>query len=226
MKKMLAKPTFKSYVIINENLCAVNLLKTNITLNRPIYVGFTVLDNSKILMYDFHYNYMKKVYDDKVKLLFTDTDSLCYIIETDDIYCDMDNYNHLFDTSNYTKNHFLYSLKNKRVLGKFKDEVKGKIIEEFVGLRPKMYSLNVMGGESKKTSKGVKKKVVAGIPHQSYRDCLLNRSIMYSKMNQIRSYNHILYSTEQKKISLSPFDDKRYVLKNGMDTLAHGHYEI
>ena len=158
--------------------------------------------------------------------MFTDTDNLCYIIVTEDIYYDMNNYNHLFDTSNYTKNHFLYSLKNKRVLGKFKDEVKGKIIEEFVGLRPKMYSLNVMGGESKKTSKGVKKKVVAGIPHQSYRNGLLNRSIMYSKMNQIRSYNHALYSIEQKKISLSPFDDKRYVLKNGMGTLAHGHYEI
>ena len=111
-------------------------------------------------------------------------------------------------------------------MGKFKDEVKGKIIEEFVGLRPKMYSLNVMGEESKKTSKGIKKNVVAGISHQSYKNCLLNRSIMYSKMNQIRSYNHTLYSTEQRKISLSPFDDKRYVLENGMDTLAHGHYKI
>ena len=111
-------------------------------------------------------------------------------------------------------------------MGKFKDEVHGHIIEEFVGLRSKMYSLNVMGGEPKKTSKGIKKKVVAGIPHQSYRDCLLNKRIMYSKMNQIRSYNHTLYSTEQRKISLSPFDDKRYVLMNGMDTLAHGHYKI
>ena len=169
---------------------------------------------------------MKELYDDKVKLLFTDTDSLCYIIETDDIYYDMDNHNHLFDTSNYRKDHFLYSLKNRRVLGKFKDEVHGEIIDEFVGLRSKMYSLNVLSGESKKTSKGIKKKVVAGIPHQIYRDCLMNRSILYSKMNQIRSYNHVLYSIEQKKISLSPFDDKRYVLKNGMDTLAHGHYEI
>ena len=226
MKKLLAKPTFKSFSIINENLCAVNTLKINLTLNRPIYVGFTVLDNSKILMYDFHYNHMKKVYDDKVKLLFTDTDSLCYIIETDDIYHDMNDYSHLFDTSNYKEDHFLYSLKNKRVLGKFKDEVHGQIIEEFVGLRSKMYSLNVMGGESKKTSKGIKKKVVAGIPHQFYRNCLLNRSIMYSKMNQIRSYNHTLYSTEQRKISLSPFDDKRYVLMNGTDTLAYGHYKI
>ena len=130
---MLAKPTFKSFVIINEKLCAVNTLKINLTLNRPIYVGFTVLDNSKILMYDFHYNHMKKVYDDKVKLLFTDTDSLCYIIETDDIYRDMDDYNHLFDTSNYNEDHFLYSLKNKRVLGKFKDEAKGKIIDEMLG---------------------------------------------------------------------------------------------
>ena len=111
-------------------------------------------------------------------------------------------------------------------MGKFKDEVNGEIIEEFLGLRSKMYSFNVMGGKSKKTSKGIKKKVVAGIKHSSYKKCLLDRTIMYSKMNQIRSNNHNVYSIEQKKISLSPFDDKRYVLMNGIDTLAHGHYKI
>ena len=138
----------------------------------------------------------------------------------------MNNYNHLFDTSNYRKDHFLYNLKNRKVLGKMKDECSGEIIEEFVGLRPKMYSFNVMGGKSKKTSKGVKRKVVAGIQHQSYKDCLMNRTIMYSRMNQIRSYNHDVYSIEMRKISESPFDDKRYVLENGVDTIAHGHYEI
>ena len=226
MKKKLAKPQFKSFLIINENLTAVHSLKTCLTLNRPIYVGFSILDISKILMYDFHYNHIKKLYDDKAKLLFTDTDSLCYINETEDIYYDMNNYNHLFDTSNYRKDHFLYNLKNRKVLGKMKDECSGEIIEEFVGLRPKMYSFNVMGGKSKKTSKGVKRKVVAGIQHRSYKDCLMNRTIMYSRMNQIRSYNHDVYSIEMRKISLSPFDDKRYVLENGVDTIAHGHYEI
>ena len=226
MKKKLAQPTFKSFIIINENLCAVHSLKKSLTLNRPIYVGFTVLDNSKILMYDYHYNHIKIVYGGKAKLLFTDTDSLCYIIETEDIFTDMKNYIHLYDTSNYKKDHFLYNLQNRKKLGKFKDEVKGEIIEEFVGLRPKMYSFKIMGGKQKKTSKGVKKKVVASIQHQSYKDCLLNSTIMYSTMNQIRSYNHSVYSIEMRKISLSPFDDKRYVLENGIDTIAHGHYQI
>ena len=81
-------------------------------------------------MYDFHYNYIQKVYDDKAKLLFTDTDSLCYIIETDDIYCDMNNYSHLFDTSNYRKDNFLYSLKNKKFWGSLRMKFMEKLLKK------------------------------------------------------------------------------------------------
>ena len=136
----------------------------------------------------------------------------------------MKKYIHLYDTSNYKEDNFLYSLENKMVLGKMKDECAGEIIDEFVGLRSKMYSLSFSGKE-KKTAKGVKRRVVEfNLRHQSYKDCLLNRTIMYSDMNMIRSFDHQLYSVAVNKISLSPYDDKRYVTDNGCDTLAHGHY--
>ena len=86
LKKLCAKPTFKTFKIFNENLTAVHMAKIKLVLNKPIYVGFVVLDNSKILMYDYHYNHIKKIYGNRAKLLFTDTDSLCYEFQTDDLY--------------------------------------------------------------------------------------------------------------------------------------------
>ena len=224
MKKLCAKPSFQTFKIFNENLTAVHMAKTKLVLKKPIYIGFVVLDVSKILMYRFHYNYMKIRYEDRAKLLFTDTDSLCYEIQTDDIYQDMMHDKQHFDTSNYKKDSFLYSEENKKVLGKMKDECAGAIVEEFIGLRSKMYSLSYEGKE-KKTAKGVKRRVIEfNIRHQDYKDSLLNNQIQHSDMNQIRSYNHKVYSEAWKKISLSPYDDKRYIMENGCDTLAHGHY--
>ena len=105
-----------------------------------------------------------------------------------------------------------------------KDECPEAIIDEFIGLRPKMYSLSY--GEKEKTAKGVKRRVVElKLWHQCYKESLMNNQIQHCTMNQTRSYNHDLFSVELTKISLSPFDDKRYVLENGCDTLAHGHYK-
>ena len=106
------------------------MIKTNLVLKRPIYVGMCVLDLSKTVMYDFHYNYIKARYGAKAKLLLTDTDSLCYQIETQDIYLDMQNGIHLFDKSNYPQDHFLFSNINKKVLGKLKDELAGMPLEK------------------------------------------------------------------------------------------------
>jgi hypothetical protein len=106
-----------------------HMLKQRLYLNRPIYVGFTILDVSKTLMYDIHYNYIKKTYGQCAKLLFTDTDSLCYNISTENIYEDMMRDIHLFDTSEYDPEHPLYSTENKKVLGKMKDETHGIAIQ-------------------------------------------------------------------------------------------------
>lgn len=122
LRKVCAKPNFQFFKIFNEDLVAVNLRKSNIVLNEPIYAGFCILDLAKLLMFQFHYDFVKSTYGDKASLLFTDTDSLCYEIQIDDIYQDMFKHLSLFDTSNFNKDHFLYSKTNCKVLGKMKDE--------------------------------------------------------------------------------------------------------
>ena len=154
--------TEQEIAALDIDLAAVNLKKTKLYLNRPIYVGLSILDLSKVLMYQFHYEHMKPKYGYNAKLLFTDTDSLCYEIKTDDIYQDMLQDINLFDTSEYGQSHPLYNLANKKVLGKMKDETHGIPIQEFVGLRPKMYSILYTENDKlveKKTAKGIKKSV-------------------------------------------------------------------
>ncbi|KAL9951227.1 hypothetical protein ACROYT_G043851 [Oculina patagonica] len=230
LKKLTASPSFDYFRIFSNELAAVNMKKPTLYLNRPIYVGFAILDLSKTLMYDFHYNYIKKKYDLKATLLFTDTDSLCYSIQTKDIYRDIQEDSELFDTSEYSRGHFLFSTENKKVLGKMKDGTHGIPIEEFVGLRPKMYSLlyteNCKTIE-KKVAKGIAKNVTKKeIRHQHYKDCLFNRKQQMASMHQIRSFQHNVYSIKLNKIGLSPFDDKRHITSNGRDSLAYGHYTL
>ncbi|CAG2208295.1 unnamed protein product [Mytilus edulis] len=229
-RKLISKPTFHAFKIFNENLVAVHMLKQRLYLNRPIYVGFAILDLSKTLMYDFHYNYMKNKYGPKAKLLFTDTDSLCYTVSTNDIYQDMMEDNHLFDTSEYDPNHPLHSTLNKKVLGKMKDETHGIPIQEFVGLKSKMYSLIYEENKQlceKKTAKGIKKSVIKhDTRHEHYKQCLFNKEIHMSTMTQIRSYDHKLYNISINKLGLSPYDDKRYLLDDGIQSLAYGHWRI
>ena len=155
--KMAAKPTYVSSKIFNENLVAVHKIKETLTLNRPACVGMCILDLSKTLMYDFHYNYIKQKYGSKAKLLFTDTDSLTYEIETNDVYEDFWNDKDKFDNSDYSQDSQYFNRTNKKVLGKFKDEAAGIPITEFVGLRSKMYSYMKDNDKGGKTAKGIKK---------------------------------------------------------------------
>ena len=158
--KMTSKPTYVNSKIFNENLVAVHKIKETLTLNRPAYVGMCILDLSKTLMYDFHYNYIKKNYENKVKLLFTDTDSLTYEIEAEDVYKDFWKDREMFDNSDYDENSLFHDKRNKKVIGKFKDEAAGIPITEFVALRSKMYSYMKDNQKGGKTAKGIKKNVI------------------------------------------------------------------
>lgn len=150
---MTTKPGFKSFKIFNKDLASVELKKQNLVLNRPIYVGFSILEMSKVLMYDFHYKHVKSTYGGNAELLFTDTDSLCYNIFTNDLYKDLEKVKHHIDFSDYPSDHFLYDNTNKKVLGKMKDQTMSEPMTEFVGLRPKMYSFTY-GPNKKRTAKG------------------------------------------------------------------------
>ena len=229
-KKLTAKPNYGSRKIFNENLVSVHMKKTSLTMNKPVYLGMCILDLSKIIMFDFHYKYIKPKYGSKAKLLFTDTDSFLYEIETEDFYKDISgDVRDRFDTSDYPENHpsGIPTGINKKVLGMFKDEAAGKVIKEFVGLRAKLYSYKMDEGKENKRCKGIKKAVVERtIRHEDYKKCLTTGKEQLRKQNIIRSYEHVLYTEEVNKIALSAADDKRYLLKDSYNTLAWGHRRI
>ena len=229
-KKLAAKPNYDGRKIFGENLISVHMKKTSLTMNKPVYLGMCILDLSKTLMYDFHYNYIIPKYGNKAKLLFTDTDSFLYEIETEDFYKDISgDVRDRFDTSDYPEGHpsGIPTGINKKVLGMFKDEAAGKIIKEFVGLRAKLYSYIMEEGKENKKCKGVKKQVVEeNITHEDYKTCLLTGKEILRKQNILRSYDHEVYTEEVNKIALSAADDKRYLLKDSFDTLAWGHHRI
>ena len=158
-EKLSVKPNFYHCNIFSEELVEVHMKKTKLVFNKPVYLGMCILDLSKTLMYDFHYNYIKQKYGDEANLLFTDTDRLMYEMQTEDFYKDISaDVKGRFDTSDYPPNHpsGIPSGFNKKVLGMFKDEVGGKVIDEFVGLRAKLYSFKMFEGEESKKYKGVK----------------------------------------------------------------------
>ena len=186
----------------------------------------SILDLSKTFMFAFHYDKIVSKYGEHVKLLMTDTDSLVYYIETSDVYADTMADADAYDMSEYPPNHLAFTTTNKKVLGKMKDEYNGRIVKKFVGLRPKLYSILESDGTEKKKAKGINKCTTAKMRHISYLQALFEESIERVTIRQIRSSNHDLFSTEQVKVGLSPYDDKRYVLNDKLSTLAYGHYTI
>ena len=178
------KPGFKRFTIFSDELVGVELIKPKIILDRPIYARASILVLSKLLMFGFYYKVLKMEYPG-IKLVFTDTDSFLLNIPTNDLYQDLEKLQQHFDFSNYPKNHPLYSTKNKAVLGKFKDETVGEVIEEFVGLRSKCYSIK-LANTSKATAAGVKKAVSKNLTHEIYKDFGEAKRLLYmSKNSQI-----------------------------------------
>ena len=137
--KYTSRPTYITGKIFNKDFAAIHEIKPVLMLNKPIYVGFTVLDLSKWKMYDFHYNFIKKNFS--AELLFTDTDSLTYEMGSEDVYEEFFKWKDLFDFSNYSKDSKFFDVTNKRVIGRMKDEFGAVIVNEFVGLKSKLYSI-------------------------------------------------------------------------------------
>ena len=156
---------------------------------------------------------------------YLQTHSLTYEIQTDDVYINFWSNKNRFDNSDYNKESQFYDATKKKVIGKFKDEASGGIITEFIGLRSKMYYIKD-NEQSFKTAKGIKKNIKNKIKHENYKDVLFNNKQIMHTIKSIRSQNHQLGSYELNKISLSCFDDKKYIHENGITSYAYGHYKI
>ena len=225
------KPNFKSGVLFGENLMGCEMGKIKVVMNKPVYLGQAILDLSKIVMYEFHYDYMVPKYSlEKLKLCYMDTDSLVYDIKTEDFYEDIANdVETRFDTSGYSKTDFrpLPISLNKKVIGLMKDELGGKIMTEFVALRPKLYSYRELDGSEDKKYKGIKKCIVKKtLTFEDYKTCLFSNSTEYRSQLMFRSSKHELRTIEVNKVTLNRDDDKWISRKDGISTFARGHKDL
>ena len=187
--RTVMKPNFKSGTLFGESLMGCEMGKVKVVMNKLVYLGQAILDISKIIMYEFHYDYMALKYGEALNLCYIDTDSLIYQIETGDFCKDIaDDVKERFDTSGgYLPDRPLPVGLNKKVIGLMKNELGGAIMEEFVTLRPKMYTYKTGNFEAKKC-KGIKKCVVCkSITFEDYKNCLFNRDISYRSQLMFRS---------------------------------------
>ena len=223
--KLVSEPNYHTINLISEDLSIIEMKKTKVKMNKPIYLGLPILEVSKILMYEFWYDYMKPKYANNVKLCCTDTDSFIINIKTNDFYEDItSDVENRFDTSNYEVNRPLPMGKNKKVIGLMKDELGGKIITEFVTLRPKTYSFLTDDGKEDKKAKGTKKCVIKKmIKFNDYKKCLLNDEVIFKSQQRFISKKHDVYTENKNKIALSSNDDKRIVLSVKITSYPYGY---
>ena len=226
--KTVMKPNFKSGVLFGKNLMGCEMGKIKVVMNKPIYLGQAILDLSKIVMYEFHYDYMKPKYGENLKLCYMDTDSLVYHIKAEDFYADIvDDVPKRFDTSGYCDNRPLPIRKNKKVIGHMKDELGGMIMTKFMALRPELYSYRKLNGAEDKKCKGIKKCIVKKtLTFEDYKACLFNPDAIYRSQLMFRSTKHEVHTIEVNKLALNRDDDKWISKRDGISTLAHGHKSL
>ena len=223
--KLVSEPNYHTTTSFSENLMAIEMKKTVIVMNKPIYLGQAILDISKTLMYESWYDYIKPKYKEKVQLCYMDTDSFIILFKTQDFYKDIANdVGKWFDTSGYDKNDDrpLPIGINKKVLGMFKDELNGKIMTKSCAPRAKTYSFLSDDGIEKKKAKGTKKCVIkCHLKFDDYKDSIFNDKKILRQKQRFKSDLHTIYTENRNKIAISSNDDKRHTTK-----LPHTHTEL
>ena len=225
-KKLNQSPEYLKYTIFSENLVAVHKKKTVVNCNKPIYIGFVILELSKLKMYQTYYKYFKTKFGDRVKLLYTDTDSFILEIQSDDLYEEIaEDVKDLYDTRKYPKNSPLYYEGNAFKLGCLKDECNGKPIHSFCGTCAKSYSYIVEGEEAEnKKCKGVKDSAIEELTFEDYLNCIFEGQEKTVSFGLIHSMGHSIYTEKVDKIALTPTQDVRFVLPDRINTLSIGHF--
>ena len=245
-KRLISRPQFTGFHILDEDITVVQSIKNKIVLNKPIACGFMVLENSKNIMCDCWYSILKPRYGDNIKLLLSDTDSFIYGVYTEDGYQDLFDLREVMDLSGYSKTSILAPFKdmtNKKVPGKFSDEKPNEIIKEVIALKPKMYSVLTKVLECKNsdsdhvcdvqcflghraTAKGVPGSAKKALTHDNYKTVLENSGTTTNSAKTIRADKHKLYTHIVTKRGLSSYDDKKYIMDDGINTCSYGHYKL
>ena len=225
-RRLISEPNCHSHKKVSDHLMAIEMKKARVKMTKPLYLGMSILDISKILMYEFWYDYINPKYGDKAKLCYTDTDSFIIHIITEDFFEDISNdVEKWYDTSNYDENDKrpLSIGKNKKVPGFFKYELGRKIIIEVVAIRSKAYAYLTYDGIKHKKTKGTKKCAIKReIMYKNYTDCLLNNKNVYRSKQGFKSNYHKVHTEEINKIALSSNDDKRLQTFDSIKTYPYG----
>ena len=244
--KLASRCQFKGFTILDDDISLVQSMKSKVTLDKPIACGFIVLENAKHHMGWFWFNILKNTYGDRITLILSDTDSFIYAVYTENGYQDLYDLRQYMDLSGYVKDTPLYIYRessNKKVPGKLSDEKPLEVIREVIALKPKMYSvltqkLKCSNDEDEHqcedkcfighsvTAKGIPRTAQKRISHNDYLHILNKNSSNMIKAKTIRSFKHKLYSINICKRGLSCYDDKKYVLDDGITCLSYGHYRL
>ena len=224
--KLVSEPNYHTSKHFSEDLMAIEMRKTKVVMSKPVYLGQAILDISKTLMYEFWYDYLKPKYGDKVKLCYMDTDNFIVHIEAEEFYEDIaSNVDKWFDTSAYNEdnNRPLPIGKNKKVIGKFKDEMNGKIMIENYNARAKTYAFKLDDDKETKRAKGTKKCVIKkDLTFENYKESVLKNKIIIRSQLRFKSDHHNVYTEEIDKIAISSNDDKRLQTFDGITTYPIG----
>ena len=223
--KLVSEANYHTMNYISEDLTIIELKRTEVKMNKRTYLGLSILEISKLLIYEFWYDYMKPKYGDNVKLCYMDTDSFIMNIKTEDFYKDLANdVEKRLDISNYECERPLPTGKNKEVIGLMKDELGGRVITEFVDLRPKTYLYLTDDRKEDKKAKGIKKSVIKSmIKFDDYKNCLLNGEVILKSQQRFICKGHDVYTENINKIALSSDDDKRIVSSDKITSYPYGY---
>lgn len=234
-RKLISRANFHSLSIFDENFVAIEMLPTRVVLNTPIYMGFCILEESKNLMMEFYYSYLKPKFGSRVKLLYSDTDNYIISVQSPDFHAEIKpDITRFFDTSGYSQemlDKYDFPSVNKKRVGFFKDEADGNTIVHYVGLKAKAYALKIekendQENDIKAKLKGVSRAVVKKYRLEPYLNTLYNRTPLISTITRIQSKLHVISTVREQKLALTVFDDKRFQIPNSFETLAWDHYEI
>ena len=199
----MTEPNYHATKWFSEDLLAIEMKKTKVKMNKPIYLGLSILDISKTLIYEFWHNYIKPKYQNNAKLCYMDTDSFIIHIKTEDFYKDIaDDIEERYDISDYKAYRPLPKEINKNAMDLIKDKLKGKIFKRFVALRSKTYSYLKDDDKNVKKVKGKKYVIKRTLKFDDYKDCLVKNESILKSQQRFKSEAHYVYTEEVNKIAL------------------------